>query len=70
MTQIGLALAFEAVVISSDRFSGTIGHCDDLISRDEAIEHTRVVVAAIYLPISAATENELGDTLGDGALGR
>ena len=54
MTQIGLVLAFEAVVISSDEFSGTIGRCDDLISRDEAIEHTRVVVDAIYLPISAA----------------
>lgn len=54
-------LGFEAVATSSGGFAGTIGRRDGLISRDEAIEHARVVVAATDLPVSADLENGFGD---------
>lgn len=54
-------LGYKAVATSSGGFAGTIGRRDGLISRDEAIEHARVVVDATDLPVSADLENRFGD---------
>jgi 2-methylisocitrate lyase-like PEP mutase family enzyme len=54
-------LGFKAMATSSGGFAGTIGRRDGLISRDEAIEHARVVVDATDLPVSADLENGFGD---------
>jgi len=55
------SLGFKAVATSSGGFAGTIGRRNGLISRDEAIEHARVVVDATDLPVSADLENGFGD---------
>lgn len=54
-------LGFPAVATSSGAFAGTLGRKDGRVSRDEALEHSRAVVAAVELPVSADLENGFGD---------
>jgi 2-methylisocitrate lyase-like PEP mutase family enzyme len=53
-------LGFEAVATSSGAFANTLGRGDGEISRDEALDHARAVVAAVDLPVSADLENGFG----------
>ena len=50
-------LGFSALATTSAGFAGTIGRRDGGVSRDEAIAHSTVVVAAVDLPVSADLEN-------------
>ena len=53
-------LGFEALATTSGGFAGTLGRCDGEVTRDEALDHARVVVDAVDLPVSADLENGFG----------
>lgn len=53
-------LGFEALATSSGAFAGTLGRRDGAVSREEALAHARMVVAAVDLPVSADLENGFG----------
>src|SRR5579871_5110805 len=50
-------LGFRALATSSAAAAGTLGRLDGQITRDEALEHTRRIVAVTELPVSADLEN-------------
>lgn len=54
-------LEFKAIATSSGGFAGTLGRKDGRITRAEAMEHSRLVVGASDLPVSADLENGFGD---------
>jgi 2-methylisocitrate lyase-like PEP mutase family enzyme len=56
-------LGFEALATTSAGFAFTIGRPDGPgpTSRDEMLDHARVIVAASELPVSADLENGFGD---------
>lgn len=60
--RIVTGMGFQAVATSSGGFAGTLGRRDGLITRDEALEHARMVVGATDLPVSADFENGFGDS--------
>jgi 2-methylisocitrate lyase-like PEP mutase family enzyme len=54
-------LGFGALATSSGAAAATLGRLDGNISRDEALAHVRVIVAATDLPVSADLEKGFGD---------
>jgi 2-methylisocitrate lyase-like PEP mutase family enzyme len=54
------ALGFEAIATSSGAAAGILGRLDGRITRDEALAHARVIVAATDLPVSADLERGFG----------
>jgi len=60
-------LGFTAIATSSGAAAGVLGRRDGRISRDEAVEHCRAIVAATDLPVSADLENGFGDAPSDAA---
>src|SRR5689334_19364014 len=50
------ALGYEALATSSGACAGTLGRRDGAVTRDEALEHARQIVAATDLPVSADLE--------------
>ncbi len=54
-------LKFEALATSSSACAATLGKLDGQITRDEALAHARVIVAACALPVSADLEQGFGD---------
>ena len=51
------SLGFSALATTSAGFAGTLGRLDGGVTRDEVIEHARVICAATDLPVSADLEN-------------
>ena len=60
-------LGFAALATSSGAFAGTLGRRDGQVSRDEALAHSRDVVDAVDLPVSADLENGFGHAPSDAA---
>lgn len=57
-------LGFPAIATSSAASAGTLGRQDGKITRDEALNHARAIVAAVDAPVSADLENGFGDSPG------
>jgi len=55
------SLGFQALATTSSGYAATLGRLDYLISREEAVEHARALVAATELPVSADFENGFAD---------
>ncbi|MGO8866123.1 MAG: oxaloacetate decarboxylase [Alphaproteobacteria bacterium] len=57
------ALGFKALATTSAGFAFSLGRRDGegLVTRDEALDHCRAIVAASELPVSADLENCFGD---------
>src|SRR5580704_4151784 len=55
------ALGFAALATTSSGFAATLGRLDGSVSRDEALTHAAVIVAATPLPVSADLENCFAD---------
>jgi 2-methylisocitrate lyase-like PEP mutase family enzyme len=51
------SMGFEALATTSSGFAATLGRLDGSVSRDEAIAHSAVMVAATDLPVSADLEH-------------
>ena len=60
-------LGFEALATTSSGFAATLGHLDHGVTRDQVVEHVRVVAAATNLPLSGDLENGFGDSPEDAA---
>jgi len=54
-------LGFEALATSSSACAATFGRLDGQITREQALAHARVIVAASPLPVSADLEQGFGD---------
>jgi 2-methylisocitrate lyase-like PEP mutase family enzyme len=55
------SLGFKALATTSSGFAATLGRNDGAVSRDEALIHAAVIVAATDLPVSADLENAFAD---------
>jgi 2-methylisocitrate lyase-like PEP mutase family enzyme len=55
------SLGFEALATTSSGFAATLGRLDGNVTRDEAIEHARVIVEATGLPVNGDLENGFAD---------
>jgi 2-methylisocitrate lyase-like PEP mutase family enzyme len=55
------SLGFEALATTSSGFAATLGRNDGSVSRDEALVHAAIIVAASELPVSADLENAFAD---------
>ena len=55
------SLGFAALATTSSGFAATLGRNDGSVSRDEAMIHAAVIVAATDLPVSADLENAYAD---------
>ena len=55
------SLGFEALATTSSGFAATLGRNDGSVTRDEALVHAAVIVAATDLPVSADLENAFAD---------
>lgn len=51
------SIGFDALATTSAGFAGTLGRLDGGVTRDEVMEHARVIAAATDLPVSADLEN-------------
>jgi len=60
-------LGFQALATSSGACAGTFGRRDGKVTRDEALEHARLICSATDLPVAADLEKGFGDTPGDAA---
>lgn len=60
-------LGFQALATSSGACAGALGRRDGQVTRDEALEHARVICAAVDLPVSADLEKGFGDKPEDAA---
>jgi len=60
-------LGFAALATSSGAAAGTLGRRDGMITRDEALAHSRAIVDATDLPVSADLEKGFGDAPRDAA---
>src|ERR671933_2924804 len=54
-------LGFEALATTSSGFANSLGRLDGRVTREEVIEHCRVLSAATELPVSADLENCFAD---------
>ena len=54
-------LGFQALATSSAASASAVGRTDGGLSREEALAHSRVIVEATDLPVSADLENGFGD---------
>jgi len=59
------SLGFEALATTSSGFAATLGRNDGSVSREEALVHAAVIVAATDLPVSADLENAFADESAD-----
>ncbi len=50
-------LGFESLATTSSGFAASLGRNDGLVTRDEALVHSAIIVAATDLPVSADLEN-------------
>jgi 2-methylisocitrate lyase-like PEP mutase family enzyme len=55
------SLGFGALATTSSGFAATLGRIDGAVTRDEALVHAAVIVAASDLPVSADLENAFAD---------
>jgi 2-methylisocitrate lyase-like PEP mutase family enzyme len=55
------ALGFEALATTSQGAAAALGRRDGELTRDEAIDHARILANATALPLSADLENGFGD---------
>jgi 2-methylisocitrate lyase-like PEP mutase family enzyme len=55
------SLGFKALATTSSGFAATLGRNDGSVTRDEALIHAAVIVAATDLPVSADLENGFAD---------
>jgi len=55
------ALGFRALATTSGGFAATLGRLDGNVTRDEAIGHAALIVAASEVPVSADLENGFSD---------
>jgi 2-methylisocitrate lyase-like PEP mutase family enzyme len=55
------SIGFEGLATTSSGYAGTLGRLDYSVSRDEALAHAAVVVAAVDVPVSADLENGFAD---------
>jgi 2-methylisocitrate lyase-like PEP mutase family enzyme len=55
-------LGFEALATSSAASAGALGRRDGRLSREEALAHSRAIVLATELPVSADLENGFSET--------
>lgn len=55
------ALGFPALATSSGASAGTLGRRDGKVTREEALAHSRAIVAATDLPVAADLEKGFGD---------
>jgi 2-methylisocitrate lyase-like PEP mutase family enzyme len=55
------SLGFAALATTSSGFAATLGRLDGSVTRDEAITHAGVIVAATDVPVSADLENAFAD---------
>jgi 2-methylisocitrate lyase-like PEP mutase family enzyme len=55
------SLGFQALATTSSGFAATLGKLDGSITREEALVHAAVIVAATDLPVSADLENCFAD---------
>jgi 2-methylisocitrate lyase-like PEP mutase family enzyme len=51
------AIGFSALATTSAGFAGTLGRLDGGVTRDEVLDHSRGISAAVDLPVSADLEN-------------
>ena len=63
--QILESLGFTAIATTSSGFAATLGRPDGGVSRDEVLDHCRVVSAAVSIPVAADTENGYADSPAD-----
>lgn len=61
------ALGFKALATTSGGFAFTLGRRDGDVTRDEVVEHTRVLADATHLPVSVDLENGYGREPADAA---
>lgn len=55
------SMGFEAIATTSAGYAYTVGKPDATIGRDEMLAHTKAMVEATHLPVSADMENGYGD---------
>ena len=55
------SLGFQALATTSSGFAASLGRNDGSVSREEALVHSAVIVAATDLPVSADLENAFAD---------
>ena len=55
------SLGFEAIATTSSGFAATLGQLDNSVTRDQALEHSRMMAAAVSIPVSADLENCFAD---------
>src|SRR6516162_3832790 len=55
-------LGFEALATSSGAAACSVGRRDGRLTRDEALEHAKLIVNATDLPVSADLEKGFGDS--------
>ena len=60
-------LGFQALATSSGACAAALGRRDGQVTREEALEHARVICAAVDLPVSADLEKGFGDKPEDAA---
>jgi 2-methylisocitrate lyase-like PEP mutase family enzyme len=60
-------LGFQALATSSGACAGTFGRRDGRVTREEALEHARLICAATDLPVAADLEKGFGDAPKDAA---
>lgn len=61
------AAGFQALATTSHGSAASLGRDDGELTREEAVEHARVLHGATTLPLSADLENGFGDTADDAA---
>jgi 2-methylisocitrate lyase-like PEP mutase family enzyme len=60
-------LGFQALATSSGACAGTFGRRDGRVTRDEALEHARLICSVTDLPVAADLEKGFGDAPKDAA---
>ena len=55
------SLGFQALATTSSGFAATLGRLDGNVTREEAIAHSRAIVEAVGVPVSADLENGFDD---------
>lgn len=60
-------LGFQALATSSGACAAALGRRDGQVTRDEALQHARMICAAVDLPVSADLEKGFGDKPEDAA---
>src|SRR5437764_3125993 len=55
------SIGFQALATTSSGFAATLGRLDGSVTREEALAHSALIVAATPLPVSADLENGFAD---------